>query len=68
MLSGMASVTSTRWSGTPGRLGFASRWSGASSTRRTGNLTSTVEVASEKEYSTVLVDSKLVDAQGTVVA
>ena len=33
-----------------------------------GNVTSTVEVTSEKEYSTVLVDFKLVDAQGTVVA
>jgi hypothetical protein len=34
----------------------------------TGNVTSTVEVTSEKEYSTVLVDLELVDAQGTVVA
>ena len=34
----------------------------------TGNVTSTVEVTSEREYSTVLVDFKLVDAQGTVVA
>jgi hypothetical protein len=34
----------------------------------TGNVTSTVEVTSEKEYSTVLVDFKLVDSQGTVVA
>jgi hypothetical protein len=33
-----------------------------------GNVTSTVEVTSEKEYSTVLVDFDLVDAQGTVVA
>lgn len=33
-----------------------------------GNVTSTVEVTSEKEYSTVLVDFELVDAQGTVVA
>jgi hypothetical protein len=33
-----------------------------------GNVTSTVEVTSEKEYSTVLVDFKLVDSQGTVVA
>jgi hypothetical protein len=34
----------------------------------TGNVTSTVEVTSERGYSTVLVDFKLVDAQGTVVA
>ena len=34
----------------------------------TGNVMSTVEVTSEKEYSTVLVDFKLVDSQGTVVA
>ena len=34
----------------------------------TGNVTSTVEVTSEREYSAVLVDFKLVDAQGTVVA
>lgn len=33
-----------------------------------GNVTSTVEVTSEREYSTVLVDFRLVDAQGTVVA
>jgi hypothetical protein len=34
----------------------------------TGNVTSTVEVTSERGYSTVLVDFELVDAQGTVVA
>lgn len=34
----------------------------------TGNVTATVEVTSEREYSTVLVDFKLVDAQGIVVA
>jgi hypothetical protein len=34
----------------------------------TGNVTSTVEVTSERGYSTVLVDFELVDARGTVVA
>src|SRR5919108_6134893 len=34
----------------------------------TGNATATVEVTSEKAYETVLVDFKLVDAEGTVVA
>jgi hypothetical protein len=34
----------------------------------TGNVTATVEVTSEKEYETILVDFELADAQGTVVA
>jgi len=34
----------------------------------TGNVTEAVEVTSDKEYTTVLVDFKLVDAQGVVVA
>ncbi len=34
----------------------------------TGNVTETVEVTSDKEYTTVLIDFKLVDAQGVVVA
>lgn len=34
----------------------------------TGNVTATVEVTSEREYSTILVNLELVDAQGTVVA
>ena len=34
----------------------------------TGNVTATVEVTSEREYSTILVNFELVDAQGTVVA
>ena len=34
----------------------------------TGNVTATVEVTSEQEYETILVDFELVDAQGTVVA
>jgi hypothetical protein len=34
----------------------------------TGNVTATVELTSEREYSAVLVDVKLKDAEGTVVA
>jgi hypothetical protein len=34
----------------------------------TGNVTETVEVISDKEYLTILIDFKLKDAQGTVVA
>jgi hypothetical protein len=33
----------------------------------TGNVTATVELTSEREYSTVLVDFNLKDAEGTVV-
>jgi hypothetical protein len=34
----------------------------------TGNVTATIEVTSEQEYSTILIDLELVDAGGTAVA
>ena len=34
----------------------------------TGNVTETIELTSEREYVTVVVDFKLKDAEGTIVA
>lgn len=51
-----------------GQAGIDIEVTGCQLDETTGNVTATVEVTSEQEYETILVDFKLVDAQGTVVA
>lgn len=51
-----------------GEAGVAIEVTGCELDETTGNVTATVEVTSEREYQTVLIDVELVDAEGTVVA
>jgi hypothetical protein len=51
-----------------GEAGIAIEVVGCDLDQVTGNVTATVELTSEREYTTVLVDFNLVDAEGVVVA
>jgi hypothetical protein len=50
-----------------GRAGVDIEVVGCELDEGTGNVTETVEVTSDKEYLTILINVKLKDAQGTVV-
>jgi hypothetical protein len=51
-----------------GEAGVALEVVGCELDEVTGNVTATVEMTSEKEYATVLIDFTLKDAEGTIVA